>query len=239
MMLRRKKLREDEGFDQVQREVLLAVKVSEEEIEAAATSPDLYDGLRLRIAGERGRRSGGRTLDDWRPADRAGLIVVRALLGPSRPTQWILTPAAVLLLVAVALLLWLPKQSRESTQIAQPVLPAIVPSLPLDPDPRALPALREKAIGAVTLTSNQQRRIYRRHQSLDNHPDEIATDFLPLTFTADSTAPESGHLVRVTIPRSALLAMGLPMNAERAGELVRADVFIGDDGLARAIRFIQ
>jgi hypothetical protein len=239
MMLRRKKLREDEGFDQVQREVLLAVKVSEEEIEAAATSPDLYDGLRLRIAGERGRRSGGRTLDDWRPADRAGLFFVRALLGPSRPTQWILTPAAVLLLVAVALLLWLPKQSRESTQIAQSVLPRIVPSLPLDPDPRALPADREKAIGAVTLTSTQQRRIYRRHQSLDNHTDEIATDFLPLTFTADSTAPESGHLVRVTISRSALLAMGLPMNAERAGELVRADVFIGDDGLARAIRFIQ
>jgi hypothetical protein len=237
MMLRRKKLREDEGFDQVQREVLLAVNVSEEEIEAAATSPDLYDGLRLRIAGERGRRSGGRTLDDWRPADRAGLIFVRALLGPSRPTQWILTPAAVLLLVAVALLLWLPKQSRESTQIAQPVLPRIVPSRPLDPDPR--PAGPEKVLVAVPLVSKQQRRIYRRDQPSDNHADEIATDFLPLTFTADSTAPESGHLVRVTIPRSALLAMGLPMNAERAGELVRADVFIGDDGLARAIRFIQ
>ena len=239
MMLRRKKLREDEGFDQVQREVLLAVKVSEEEIESAANSPDLYDGLRLRIAGERGRRFGGRTLDDWRPADRAGLIFVRALLGPSRPTQWILTPAAVLLLVAVALLLWLPKQSRESSKIAQPVIPQTVPSRPLDPDPRALPAGPEKVLVAVPLVSKQQRRIYRRDQPSDNHADEIATDFLPLTFTADSTAPESGHLVRVTIPRSALLAMGLPMNAERAGELVRADVFIGDDGLARAIRFIQ
>ena len=239
MMLRRKKLREDEGFDQVQREVLLALKVSEEEIESAANSPDLYDGLRLRIAGERGRRFGGRTLDDWRPADRAGLIFVRALLGPSRPTQWILTPAAVLLLVAVALLLWLPKQSRESSKIAQPVIPQTVPSRPLDPDPRALPAGPEKVLVAVPLVSKQQRRIYRRDQPSDNHADEIATDFLPLTFTADSTAPESGHLVRVTIPRSALLAMGLPMNAERAGELVRADVFIGDDGLARAIRFIQ
>jgi hypothetical protein len=239
MMLRRKKLREDEGFDQVQREVLLALKVSEEEIESAANSPDLYDGLRLRIAGERGRRFGGRTLDDWRPADRAGLIFVRALLGPSRPTQWSLTPAAVLLLVAVALLLWLPQQSRESSTIAQPVIPQTVPSRPLDPDPRALPAGPEKVLVAVPLVSKQQRRIYRRDQPSDNHADEIATDFLPLTFTADSTAPESGHLVRVTIPRSALLAMGLPMNAERAGELVRADVFIGDDGLARAIRFIQ
>src|SRR5712692_443387 len=106
MMLRRKKLREDEGFNQVQREVLLAVKVSEEEIEAVATSPDLYDGLRLRIAGERRQRSGGKAIaNDWRPADRAGLNFIFALLGPRRPTHWILTAAAVLLLVAVALLL--------------------------------------------------------------------------------------------------------------------------------------
>jgi hypothetical protein len=240
MMLRRKKRREDRGFDQVQREVLLAVKVSEEEIEAAATSPDLYDGLRLRIAGERRQRSGGRVLaDDWRAADRAGLNFIRVLLGPSRPPHWILTAAAVLLLVAVALLLWLPKQSSQSTQIAQPVLPQPVPSPSRDAEPRALPAGLEEAKGAVLPASNQQRRTSRRHRALDNSTDEIATDFLPLTFTADSTAPESGHLVRVTIPRSALLAMGLPMNAERAGELVRADVFIGDDGLARAIRFIQ
>jgi hypothetical protein len=240
MMLRRKKLREDEGFDQVQREVLLAVKVSEEEIEAAATSPDLYDGLRLRIAAERGQRTGGRALaDDWRAADRAGLNFIRALLGPSRSPHWTLTAAAVLLLVAVAFLLWLPKQSRESRQIAQPVLPQTVPTPPHDADPDSLPVSREEAIGAVPSASTQQRRTNRRHQPSDNRNDEIATDFLPLTFTADSTAPESGHLVRVTIPRSALVAMGLPMNAERAGELVRADVFIGDDGLARAIRFIQ
>ncbi len=239
MMLRRKKLREDEGFNQVQREVLLAVKVSEEEIEAVATSPDLYDGLRLRIAGERRQRSGGKAIaDDWRAADRVGLNFIRALLGPSRPTHWILTAAAVLLFVAVALLLWLPKQSSESTQLA-PVLPQTLPPLPHDADPRVLPAGREEAISAVSPASNQQRRTYRHHLALDNRTDEIVTDFLPLTFTADSTAPESGHLVRVTIPRSALLAMGLPMNAERAGELVRADVFIGDDGLARAIRFIQ
>jgi hypothetical protein len=43
----------------------------------------------------------------------------------------------------------------------------------------------------------------------------------------------------MNVPRSALIAMGFPMNVDRAGELVKADVFVGDDGLARAIRFVQ
>src|SRR6266496_4958100 len=129
MMLRKKKLRGDEGFDQVQREVLLAVKVSEEEIEAVATSPDLYDGLRLRIAGERRQRSAGKAIaDDWLSAYRVGLNFIRTLLGPRRRPHWTLTAAAVLLLVAVALLLWLPKQSRESSKIAKLVLPQTAPS---------------------------------------------------------------------------------------------------------------
>src|SRR3984893_6333617 len=104
MMLRRKRPREDEGFDQVQREVLLAVKVSEEEIEAAANSPDLYDGLRWRIAVERGQRTGGGALaDDCRAAERIGMNFIRALLGPRDLPHWTFTAAAVLLLVAVAL----------------------------------------------------------------------------------------------------------------------------------------
>lgn len=235
MMLRRKKPRHDERLDQVRREMLLSLKVSDEEIESAASAPDLYDGLQSRIAAQQGRPSAERTF-----ADRAGLNFIPALLGPRRSQRWTLTAAAVLLLVSVALLLWLPKQSRESTQIAQPVSPQFAPSRAPDAESNGLTGRREVAVVvAGPPAQHRQRRTSHRRQQSDSRNDEIATDFLPLTFTADSTAPESGHLVRVTIPRSALVAMGLPMNAERAGELVRADVFIGDDGLARAIRFIQ
>jgi len=45
--------------------------------------------------------------------------------------------------------------------------------------------------------------------------------------------------VRVQVLRSALIAFGVPMNMERAGELITADVVVGEDGLARAIRFVQ
>jgi hypothetical protein len=68
--------------------------------------------------------------------------------------------------------------------------------------------------------------------------EEIATDFIPLVHNQLAPA-ESGRLVRVELPRSALARFGLPVNAERAGERVKADVLIGDDGIARAIRFVR
>jgi hypothetical protein len=36
-----------------------------------------------------------------------------------------------------------------------------------------------------------------------------------------------------------LISFGLPVNAERAAEPVTADVVVGVDGVARAIRFVQ
>jgi hypothetical protein len=32
--------------------------------------------------------------------------------------------------------------------------------------------------------------------------------------------------------------MGLPLHVERANETVKADIVVGDDGLARAIRLV-
>jgi hypothetical protein len=50
---------------------------------------------------------------------------------------------------------------------------------------------------------------------------------------------ESGQMIRVELPRSALASFGLPMNMERADERIKADVVVGNDGLARAIRFVR
>jgi hypothetical protein len=68
---------------------------------------------------------------------------------------------------------------------------------------------------------------------------EVVTDYIPLTYLNDSTAFDSGLVVRVQVPRSTLISMGLPMNVETSHELVKADVVVGDDGVARAIRFVH
>jgi hypothetical protein len=69
--------------------------------------------------------------------------------------------------------------------------------------------------------------------------DEIATDFLPLTYGNNLSQFDDGQVVRVEVPRSLLQSFGFPVNAERVGERVKADVLLGNDGVARAIRFIR
>jgi hypothetical protein len=68
---------------------------------------------------------------------------------------------------------------------------------------------------------------------------EIATDFFPLMNRESLPQLDGGQVVRVELPRSALMSFGLPMNMDRANERIKADVVVGNDGLARAIRFVR
>jgi hypothetical protein len=73
----------------------------------------------------------------------------------------------------------------------------------------------------------------------DARAQEVATEFIPLVQAGPYTQAEEGHLVRVELPRSALASFGLPVNAEAPGGRVKADVLMGQDGVARAIRFVR
>jgi len=68
---------------------------------------------------------------------------------------------------------------------------------------------------------------------------EIATDFIPLSYMSAASLQDGGQIVRVQLPRSALANFGLPVNMDRYNEKVKADVLVGVDGMARAIRFVQ
>lgn len=63
--------------------------------------------------------------------------------------------------------------------------------------------------------------------------------YVPLTYLATATAMDSGTIVRVELSRSALTSLGFPVNVEGSSESVKADVILGDDGVARAIRLVQ
>ncbi len=63
--------------------------------------------------------------------------------------------------------------------------------------------------------------------------------FIPLP-NAESISPnEEVDVVRVEVPRSAMVALGLPVSEEAAAEKVKADIVLGADGLARAVRILD
>lgn len=66
--------------------------------------------------------------------------------------------------------------------------------------------------------------------------EEVATEFIPVHA---GLAFEQGRLIRVRVPRPALAHFGLPFDVDRAAESLHADVLVGEDGLIRAVRFVQ
>ena len=97
--------------------------------------------------------------------------------------------------------------------------------LPQQPRPRRFhPASQRRAASA---------------QVANHVTNEIATDFIPLSYMNAASLQDGGQIVRVQLPRSALANFGFPVNMDRYNEKVKADVLFGVDGTARAIRFVQ
>jgi len=68
-------------------------------------------------------------------------------------------------------------------------------------------------------------------------PREVVTEFFPLM--EDPPPFERGELLRVSLPASAMRGVGLPVSEDRLTDTVQADVLVGQEGLARAIRFVR
>jgi hypothetical protein len=64
-------------------------------------------------------------------------------------------------------------------------------------------------------------------------------DFIPLPNAERISPNEDVNLVRVEVPRSTMIALGYDVSAERSSEPVEAEVVLGADGLARAVRFVD
>lgn len=63
--------------------------------------------------------------------------------------------------------------------------------------------------------------------------------FIPLPNAAQIAPNEDVNIVRVELPRSAMIELGYEVSPDRASEPVEAEVVLGSDGLARAVRFMD
>lgn len=64
-------------------------------------------------------------------------------------------------------------------------------------------------------------------------------EFLPLRAGPVLHPGESAQVLRIQVPRAELVRFGYPYEPDAGQQKVQADVLIGEDGIARAIRFVQ
>jgi hypothetical protein len=70
-------------------------------------------------------------------------------------------------------------------------------------------------------------------------PAESESPFTPIPYVAPIDPYERIEVVRMDLPVSALIAAGLRIQTDDAGASVQADVMVGQDGRARAIRLVS
>ncbi len=174
----------------------------------------------------------------FREQTTAAPTVIPIFSRASRWSSWRLAAVAagILLLISVTAIFWWPASSLKPQQGKQAVLPT----------PGAAPTspkLAEPSVDSDQMAAEQPKNLpkrVRRRASVNSSDEaEMVTQFFPLREGEDLTALESLQFVRVELPGSALSEVGLPVDPETANEPVKADVVLGQDGLARAIRFVR
>lgn len=187
--------------------------------------------------------------------NRAGKVPATVVLFPSRSNwvRWALAAAATIILGFVLFSArWAPKPTTNET--ASNVAPevsvkpndvrsdSVASGLSSNTSEVLLPAGPVKAIAPSREIRRVQRRVSpvkAKNSETQVASSEVKSEFVPLTYLNNATAMESGIVVRVEIAREKLATLGLPFDLERADEIIKADIVLGDDGVARAIRLVQ
>jgi hypothetical protein len=193
--------------------------------------------------------------------DRTRVVAI-----PSAHRQWRywVSAAAAVLLVAFGLFAWrwhvasVRQPQAEASSKSKTAPPSVLPKqeqsqtvavtgIPSSTRPLIKPTLR-RSLSRRRAASTQLAKSDAAKQSTveqasvpatNAETKELATDFVLVGYGNALDLQDGGQLVRVELPRSALAKFGLPMNMDRADERIKADVLVGTDGLARAIRFVE
>ena len=151
---------------------------------------------------------------------------------PGRRAWWLGAAGA-----AVAALLVVSVVVRKPHEPHVVKVPTVLPAPATQPTKIIAPVYRETRKPPVhTLRAAHRKPAMPKPWSAQEDR-EVVTEFIPVVY--DPEPVDHGRMVRVRLPRSALAAFGLPMNEQRAEETIQADVVLGEDGLARAVRFVK
>jgi hypothetical protein len=99
-----------------------------------------------------------------------------------------------------------------------------------------------RAVGPVVAQAEAEEPVQaamERTAAAGDETGESLEDFIPLPYATQVTSTDDLNVVRIEVQRSAVLALGLPAGGDDDSETVLADVLLGPDGMARAIRVVE
>lgn len=222
---------------------LMAEKVLEKEL-AAVTEGD--KGQQASVKLKHSLRAAFETQQKQIAAETVTTNVIRMPVHKSsvRPRwAWSLA-AAAMVVFAVSVFVWRNQQTSEtppliasssptptpSNQSTEPITPQVDTALKLD--------------GAGPLRENSTRKKSSRikgQRTAQAKENELAANYIPLNYSPGTALSDESLVVRVEVPRTSLIAMGLPLSlhADLGSEMVKADLRVGLDGIPLAIRLVR
>ena len=164
----------------------------------------------------------------------ARLLAAYRAKNETKPNRrWIWASAAVAASLAIAF------GVRYLTAPAPP--PAVsVPIMASAPPPPPVTTEAAKPAAKPAAPKPRARRTRQAVQAARISPPPTASrptpqEFIEIPYAPALTPFDGGRVVRVNMPGASVRSLGLPVLSDR----VQADVLIGDDGVARAIRFVS
>jgi len=120
---------------------------------------------------------------------------------------------------ALAFTVWMTHQGAP-----RPRVPAVTPHVP--------------QVAAPVVATVERPAAEHRSQVAKSAP-QTEQPFIAIPYTLPLEPYERADVMRMDVPVAALIAVGLPMSMADPAALARADVLVGQDGRARAVRLIS
>jgi hypothetical protein len=230
----------DEQLDRLIKTVVQSTILTDEEIDKIAAAPQLRRQILNRISEEKSRRENRSFFAlRWQTAAAGAML----FLVVTSVTIWFVDSSQTeIAAVPNEKSIFVSENKYDSyetkTDVTQPDL--ITPGTTISTTrQKNLPVKTEKNLSKLN-SLERAAKAPQKSTKVKTAPfspkAETATEFIALSYLP---ASESGQVVRVKVPRSMLVSLGVSTNVERSKEFVNAEVIVGDDGAARAIRFLN
>ena len=220
----------DDQLDSLMRVIVTDASADETVIDEVVDSPAVWWGIQRQINRKKEATGAIASFPRFWRLLAIGVPVAAAIVVTS---FFVLRPAGNSVDLAV-------NQRPATVQNVQPPVtgdieqPTVVPKTGSGSEPVALISKKPKTPSAKLLTFAKPSNT--TSATVTKKAAEIKTEFIALSYARN---PESGQIVRVKVPSSMMVTLGLVATVEKPSALVDAEVIVGDDGLTWAIRFIH